>query len=51
MQVLTSQPDNSKALFRRGRARLQLGNTEAAERDISQAAGLAPHDPAIRKVA
>jgi hypothetical protein len=50
LQVLTGQPDNSKALFRRGRAQLQLGNTEAAERDLSQAAALAPHDPAIRKV-
>jgi hypothetical protein len=51
LQVLTSQPDNSKALFRRGRAQLRLGNTEAAERDLSHAARLAPDDPAIRKVA
>lgn len=49
-QVLTSQPDNSKALFRRGRARLRMGNTEAAERDLSRAAELSPYDAAIRQV-
>lgn len=30
-EVLREQPDNAKALFRRGRARRLLGQTEAAE--------------------
>ncbi len=49
-QVLTSQPDNSKAIFRRGRAQLRMGNTDAAERDLTRAAALSPADAAIMRV-
>lgn len=49
-QVLTSQPDNGKAIFRRGRAQLRMGNTDAAERDLTRAAALSPADAAIMRV-
>ncbi len=37
-QVLTLQPDNAKALFRRGTARHALGQTEEALKDLTKAA-------------
>lgn len=48
-EVLREQPDNAKAIFRRGRARLALGMTDAAEEDLLRASALAPNDAAIRR--
>eukprot|EP00887_Chlorella_sp_A99_P006126 scaffold22.g6126.t1 len=48
-EVLREQPTNAKALFRRGRARLLLGQTEAALADLEKAAALEPQDKAISK--
>ena len=39
----------AKALFRRGKAQLRLGNTEAAERDLEAAQKLTPHDAAVTR--
>ncbi len=47
--MLREQPKNAKAIFRRGRAHLELGNTDAAEADLEQAARLSPNDAAIRR--
>lgn len=48
-EVLREQPNNAKAIFRRGRARFALGNTDAAEEDLRRAAALNPNDTAIRR--
>ena len=47
--VLAEAPDNAKALYRRGKARLALGQTEAAEEDLRKAAKASPDDKAIRR--
>merc|ERR1712070_113041 len=39
---------NVKALFRRGRARLRLGDIDGAKADLSKAAHAAPQDRAVR---
>ncbi len=41
--------NSAKAYFRRGQARLKLGDTDSAEKDIRKASQLAPSDVAIRK--
>eukprot|EP00899_Mesostigma_viride_P023140 jgi/Mesvir1/400/Mv11291-RA.1 len=46
--VLTEEPNNVKALFRRGRARRLLGQTEEARADLTAAAALAPNDSGIK---
>lgn len=48
-QVLREQPDNAKAVFRRGQARLAMGNTDGAEEDLRRAVALNPNDTAIRR--
>jgi hypothetical protein len=47
--VLTEQPGNAKALFRRGTARNALGQTDAALQDLAAAKKAAPGDPAIAR--
>jgi hypothetical protein len=47
MQVLAEEPDNAKALFRRGHARHVLGQTEAALEDLKKARAAAPSDANI----
>ena len=46
-QVLIMDKGNAKALFRRGRARHQLQQTEQAEADLQAASQLDPGDRAI----
>lgn len=46
-QVLMRDRDNAKALFRRGRARAALGQTEEAVADLEAASKLAPSDKAV----
>jgi len=48
-QVLTEQPGNAKALFRRGTARNLLGQTDAALQDLAAAKKAAQGDPAISR--
>ncbi|GAB4823500.1 hypothetical protein N2152v2_010546 [Parachlorella kessleri] len=48
-QVLAEEPQNAKALFRRGRARHQLGQTEAALEDLTKARQAAPSDANIAR--
>ena len=43
------EPDNSKALFRRGKAYLLLENLDKAHPDLKRAAELAPDDAGIKK--
>lgn len=47
-QVLESDSNNIKALFRRGKAYLELNNTENARTDIVRAIKLAPSDKGLR---
>eukprot|EP00271_Cylindrocystis_brebissonii_P016983 TRINITY_DN4234_c0_g1_i1.p1 TRINITY_DN4234_c0_g1~~TRINITY_DN4234_c0_g1_i1.p1 ORF type:complete len:206 (-),score=54.85 TRINITY_DN4234_c0_g1_i1:358-975(-) len=47
--VLAEEPANVKALFRRGKARAALGQSDAAKKDLSQANKLAPSDKAVLK--
>lgn len=47
IQVLAEDENNVKALFRRGKARAELGQTDAAEEDLQKARKLAPEDKAI----
>lgn len=49
LQVLAADPKNAKAIFRRGKAELRLGNTDAAARDLEAAHKLAPEDAAISR--
>ncbi len=46
IQVLAEDQDNSKALFRRGKARLELGQTDTAKLDFEKVRKLAPEDKA-----
>lgn len=41
-QVLAAQPDNAKALFRRGVANMNLNKTEDAECDLRRAQEISP---------
>jgi tetratricopeptide (TPR) repeat protein len=41
--------NSAKAYFRRGQAKLKLGDVDAAEKDVRKASQLAPTDVAIRK--
>ncbi|CAA0833364.1 Peptidyl-prolyl cis-trans isomerase FKBP42 [Striga hermonthica] len=47
--VLVEEENNVKALFRRGKARAELGQTEAAREDFLKARKHAPEDKAIAK--
>lgn len=47
--VLTEDENNVKALYRRGKARAELGQTEAAREDLLKARKFAPDDKAITK--
>lgn len=47
--VLAEEPNNVKALFRRGRARAQLGQSDGAREDLEKAQRLAPGDKAVLK--
>ncbi|KAJ0966300.1 hypothetical protein J5N97_027438 [Dioscorea zingiberensis] len=47
--VLTEDENNAKALFRRGKARAELGQTDAAREDFEKARKQAPEDKAIAK--
>ena len=49
MQVLLLDKGNGKALFRRGKARRQLGQLEEALQDLQAAARLGPEDAATRR--
>lgn len=49
MQVLSEDENNVKALFRRGKARAALGQTDAAREDFLKARNYAPEDKAIAK--
>ena len=42
LQVLEGDPDNSKALFRRGTARIHLNEPDKAREDLSRAQSLTP---------
>lgn len=48
-QVLVEDENNVKALFRRGKARSELGQIEAAREDFLKASKYAPEDKAITK--
>lgn len=48
-QVLTEDENNVKALFRRGKARAELGQTDAAREDFEKAKKTAPQDKAIAR--
>lgn len=48
-QVLVEDENNVKALFRRGKARAELGQTDAAREDFLKARKHAPQDKAITK--
>lgn len=48
-QVLAEDENNLKALFRRGKARAELGQTDAAREDFEKAKKFAPQDKAIMK--
>ena len=41
-QVLAADPNNTKALFRRGTACVHLNRYEDAEKDLKRAEGLSP---------
>ncbi|KAL3680264.1 hypothetical protein R1sor_023220 [Riccia sorocarpa] len=45
--VLGEDPNNTKALFRRGKARAALGQTDAAKEDFTKLKKLAPDDKAV----
>lgn len=48
-QVLGEDENNVKALFRRGKARAELGQTDAAREDFLKARKYAPEDKAIAR--
>lgn len=47
LQVLGEDENNAKALFRRGKARAELGQVDAAREDFAKARKYAPEDKAI----
>lgn len=48
-RALELEPESVKGLFRRGRARLKLGEPELARADLVRAARAAPQDKAVRE--
>ena len=48
-EALAMEPGSAKALFRRGRARAALGQTEAAAEDLRRAREAAPGDAGIAR--
>lgn len=46
---MAEDENNVKALFRRGKARAELGQTDAAREDFSKARKYAPEDKAISR--
>lgn len=48
-QVLSEEENNVKALFRRGKARAELGQTDTAREDFLKARKYAPEDKAITR--
>lgn len=48
-QVLETDPKNVKALFRRGKAYIELNNTDKARVDLLAAISLAPNDKPLRE--
>lgn len=49
LQVLSEDENNVKAMFRRGKARAELGQTDAAREDFLKARKYAPEDKAIAR--
>lgn len=49
LQVLTTERDNAKALFRRGKAFQLAKQTESALKDLEAARRLRPYDSAVKK--
>lgn len=49
LQVLGEDENNVKALFRRGKARAELGQTDAAQEDFRKAGKFAPEDKSIAR--
>lgn len=47
--MLTEEEKNPKALFRRGKAKAELGQMESAREDFRKAQKYAPDDKAIRR--
>ncbi|XP_047337689.1 peptidyl-prolyl cis-trans isomerase FKBP42 [Impatiens glandulifera] len=47
--VLVEDENNTKALFRRGKAKAELGQTDAARQDLLKARKFAPEDKAITR--
>jgi pentatricopeptide repeat protein len=47
-KVLEKQPNNAKALFRRGQSNLALKNLDKAETDLRKAIQIEPNDVGIR---
>lgn len=47
--MLSEDENNAKALFRRGKARAELGQTDAAREDFLKARKFAPEDKAIAR--
>ena len=47
--VLESNPDNVKALFRRGTALLELNKLEEAKADLEKAVSVSPTDTTVAK--
>jgi tetratricopeptide (TPR) repeat protein len=45
--VLGEDPKNTKALFRRGKARAELGQTDAAKEDFEKARKLEPENKEV----
>jgi len=48
-EVLQSDSRNVKALFRRGKAYMEIGELEKAEKDLQDAEAIDPHDKALKK--
>ena len=48
-QVLAEDENNVKAMFRRGKARAELGQTDAAREDFLKARKYAPEDKTIAR--
>lgn len=49
LQVLAEDPKNTKALFRRGKARAELGQTDAAKDDFEKARKLEPDNKEVNR--
>lgn len=47
--MLLEDENNVKALYRRGKARAELGQTDAAQEDLLKARKFAPEDKAVAK--